>query len=293
MPAKNIIMQYPESGIALYCLIRQETSGFLFDNSDGDFRPTPVDLFLPLTEHTVIKGMYEVSENRRIWTDGRYVVVCYKQIGAAPTIANDVLIGTGDMYVVDNAEVVLNADVAAARQTILQRRDEAVGSAVVAFKGIEHVYSVDMQASGRVVSWRIVDKAGVEVVPMSTVGVIELGGGTYGVPITISTIQAAYIEFWNQTDNVRLLQPVTVVDMEQLINTSLYGELSSVPVAGAHMTLSDMLSSLFQYFLRTRAVRNTGEGTAVETMRRADGSVLAAANVSDDGTVFLKDNMQS
>lgn len=171
--------------------------------------------------------------------------------------------------------------------------DVVVRPTAIALKGVEHVYQMAWGGAGKSVKWRVLDKSGIELMPMSAEGMVEFSGGAYGVPITISTTQVAYIEFCNETDNLYMQQPVTVIDIEQIIGTSQYGELMSIPVAGADMSLSSMLRAVFQYYIRRRVIRNTGTGTAIETMKKADGSDLAAANISDDGTIFDKKDMKT
>ena len=53
-----------------------------------------------MSEDTVIKGLYEVSESRTAWTAGRYQAFIYKQAGGPPVPASDTLLDLMDFYVV-------------------------------------------------------------------------------------------------------------------------------------------------------------------------------------------------
>jgi hypothetical protein len=112
MASKEIKIGYTETGITAYCIIKREADGFLLDDADGAFVNAPADPYLSLSEHGTIKGLYEVSESRTVWNDGRYSILAYKQSGGSPVPASDFIIGNGDMYALDDAEVVLDDSVA-------------------------------------------------------------------------------------------------------------------------------------------------------------------------------------
>lgn len=102
---KKTIQDWPETGKTVYFIFRREADDFLLNNANGQYADNPADAFLSALEHAIIKGRYELSESRAVWNDGRYTVVAYKQIGAAPVPANDVLIGSGEMVIKGDAEV--------------------------------------------------------------------------------------------------------------------------------------------------------------------------------------------
>lgn len=102
-----------ETGLTVYCIARRESDGYRLNDADGAFASNPADPYLSLTEDTVIKGLYEVSEARTVWTDGRYTFTFYSQAGGSPAPVSDTVIGAGEMYVKDDAEVVLDDSVAA------------------------------------------------------------------------------------------------------------------------------------------------------------------------------------
>lgn len=101
-----------ETGKTMYTIIRREADGYLLNDADGAFVNAPADPYLTLPEHATIKGLYEVAESRAAWNDGRYTFVVYKQTGGAPAPASDTIIGGGELYIVADAEVVLDASVA-------------------------------------------------------------------------------------------------------------------------------------------------------------------------------------
>src|SRR4030067_1100824 len=84
----------------VYAIVRRESDLYRLDDGDGAFAAAPADPYLSLTEDTVIKGLYEVSESRTAWTAGRYQAFIYKQAGGSPVPASDTLLDLMDFYVV-------------------------------------------------------------------------------------------------------------------------------------------------------------------------------------------------
>lgn len=113
MADKEIKLNFTETGVASYCIIKQESSGNVYDQNDGQFRSygTATDPHLDLTEHTDIKGLYEVTVSA-VFSDGRYTISAYKQAGGSPAPASDTVIGSGDLYILDDAEVILDDSLA-------------------------------------------------------------------------------------------------------------------------------------------------------------------------------------
>lgn len=110
MADKNIKLNYTETGITAYCIIKQESSGNVYDENDGAFRSyaTATDPHVELTEHTNIKGLYEKAISDT-FSDGRYTISCYKQSGGSPAPASDTVIGSGDLFILNNAEVTFKS----------------------------------------------------------------------------------------------------------------------------------------------------------------------------------------
>lgn len=106
------------AGLTVYAVVRREADGWLLNDGDGGFAQAPADPFVALAEDAVIRGRYETDEGRSLWDDGLYTIVAYLQTGGAPAPAADVLIGSGAMVVLGDAEVTL------------QRLDAAVSSRV-------------------------------------------------------------------------------------------------------------------------------------------------------------------
>lgn len=74
----------------IYVIVRRLSDNFLLDDADGVFKGgTPADPYVSLAENGVEKGVYEVSENRTVWTNDRYRVTFYKRVGGAPAPATD------------------------------------------------------------------------------------------------------------------------------------------------------------------------------------------------------------
>lgn len=103
---KKVLLGYTESGITVYCMVRRDADSYRLDDADGNFTASPADPYLSLTEDSVIKGLYEVSESRQVWSNGIYLITSYKQAAGSPVPANDSVIGQGEFYIVSDTEVV-------------------------------------------------------------------------------------------------------------------------------------------------------------------------------------------
>ena len=103
--AKKIISDWSETAKTVYCIIRREADSYLLNSVDGTFGAAPANPYLTLTENATIKGRYEASEARTVWTDGRYTIAVYKQAGASPAPVSDTVIGTGEMDIISDAEI--------------------------------------------------------------------------------------------------------------------------------------------------------------------------------------------
>ena len=98
---KNIRFDYYEKGLSLYCIVRKEINQYILDNTDGVFRPSPADPYFAMTENAVVKGLYEVNENRTLWEDGNYHCTVFQQLGASPNPETDDKLGEGDIFIVN------------------------------------------------------------------------------------------------------------------------------------------------------------------------------------------------
>lgn len=111
MAAKKITLDWSETAKTVYAIIRREADGYRMNDADGTFAAAPTDPYLSLVEDSVIKGRYEASEARTVWTNGRYTFAVYKQAGGSPAPVSDTIIGTGEMWIVSDAEVAIDATV--------------------------------------------------------------------------------------------------------------------------------------------------------------------------------------
>ena len=102
---KDLIIDYSQTGLTVYTVVRQLDTEYLLNDADGTFSDGPTDHYLSLTEHTVIKGKYTVSESRQIWLDGVYDITFYQQVGGSPSELLDTIIGSGLMCISDDTEI--------------------------------------------------------------------------------------------------------------------------------------------------------------------------------------------
>jgi len=79
----------------VYCIIRREADGYLMNAADGTFAAAPANPRMNLTENTTIDGLYEVSESRAVWNNGRYKVFFYSydSVSITPTVAGISIVG--------------------------------------------------------------------------------------------------------------------------------------------------------------------------------------------------------
>jgi len=73
-------------------MIRREVDEYLLNDADGGFASGPSDPYISLAENATLKGLYEVSENRTVWSDGSYLVVVYAQAGDSPSPVADAVV---------------------------------------------------------------------------------------------------------------------------------------------------------------------------------------------------------
>ena len=102
---KKLTLDWSQTGVTIYCIIRREVDEYLLDDSDGNFVYGPADPYLSMAEDAIIKGRYEVEESRQAWDNGLYNIICYKQSGGSPSPSSDTIVGSEEMYIVGDLEV--------------------------------------------------------------------------------------------------------------------------------------------------------------------------------------------
>lgn len=105
--AAKLLNLVSDTGLTVYGIIARESDMYLLNDADGAFAAAPADPYRSLVEHGTVKGLYQVSESRHSWNDGRYLVVYYGQLAGAPAPATDLILGAGLMQVLADTEVTL------------------------------------------------------------------------------------------------------------------------------------------------------------------------------------------
>lgn len=105
MATKQLKIGHTETAITVYCIITRDADGYYLQSVDDSFGA--VVSYPSMTEDATRKGLY-IKSSAPAWSDGGYTVLAYKQSGGSPVPASDTVIGQGAMYVLDDAEVVLN-----------------------------------------------------------------------------------------------------------------------------------------------------------------------------------------
>ena len=123
---KRITLDWDTTGLTVYGIIRRESDDFRMDDADGSFAASPADPYVSFTEDAVIKGRYELDEDRTVWADGLYTAAIYNQAGGSPAPSSDTIIGTGELAIKDDVEVFLSAP--AAEEATLDAHEAARAS---------------------------------------------------------------------------------------------------------------------------------------------------------------------
>lgn len=109
MPNVKKFIGYDTTAETVYGIIERQIDSYRLNDVDGTFTAAPADPYASFTEHTIIKGEYNLSENRTVWDDGLYKCTMYEQAGGSPVPASDMVIAYQYMYIKDDAEVVNEA----------------------------------------------------------------------------------------------------------------------------------------------------------------------------------------
>ena len=101
---KKITFPYSVIGMTTVCVVlKQMSTGYICDHIDGVYKAVPANPYVPLAELAVPEqGTYERNENRTVWANGLYRGLVYPD--ATGTKAP---IGSEEMYIVSDAEVVI------------------------------------------------------------------------------------------------------------------------------------------------------------------------------------------
>jgi hypothetical protein len=97
-----------ETAKTLYAVVEFETDGNLLDSTDGVFKAVPTSMFNSLTADVTQTTYYKLDESRQSWTKGNYNINIYLQTGGSPVIANDILISSGVLRILDWGGIVGN-----------------------------------------------------------------------------------------------------------------------------------------------------------------------------------------
>ena len=106
MPNAKKFIGYTTTAKVVYGIIERQIDLFRLNDADGAFAAAPVDPYISFTEHSVIKGEYDLSESRTAWNNGLYKCTMYEQAGANPVPAADMVIAYQYMYIISDAEVI-------------------------------------------------------------------------------------------------------------------------------------------------------------------------------------------
>lgn len=87
------------TGNTIYLMVKQISTGYYLDDADGSFGASPADPYVSMTEDSIMKGRYALSESRTTWSDGIYDAVAYKQVGGSPAPVSDTIVASGGIQI--------------------------------------------------------------------------------------------------------------------------------------------------------------------------------------------------
>ena len=182
---KKISIANGETGLTTYAIVRREADSYRLNDADGSFAAAPADPYLSLTEDSVIKGLYEVSESRAVWDNGAYLICVYEQSGGSPAPASDNIIWIAkkeirdDLFIFDQEHI---GDILTSVNNL------STGSAAISIAAESYNLTTGTQSSGTYANTATVDSVYHE--HTDTAGAMELyyqfDVGGAGVAATVS-----------------------------------------------------------------------------------------------------------
>ena len=113
MATKKVLLDWSETGSTVYTIVERDADGALLNDADGSFSTGAVaDPYWSLAEHSIIKGRYSATRSDDTWADGLHTFAVYSQSGTVAVPVSDIIIGTGSLFIVTDAEVELDKSVA-------------------------------------------------------------------------------------------------------------------------------------------------------------------------------------
>lgn len=145
MATKKILLDWSETGSTVYGIVERDTDNALLNDADGSFSTGAVaDPYWSLTEHSIIKGRYSATRSDDTWADGLHTFAIYDQSGTASVPASDIIIGTGSLFIVSDAEVVLDKSVASLN-------DLSTTELATQFAGLNDISTADLNIANSTV----------------------------------------------------------------------------------------------------------------------------------------------
>jgi hypothetical protein len=108
MANAKLITASASTGQTCYAIVRRDSDGYLLEASSGVFDTglTATQAGNLLTEDSLIKGLYETTEDREVWANGAYTYIAYVEASSG-TInpVTDTLIGIERVYFAQDIEL--------------------------------------------------------------------------------------------------------------------------------------------------------------------------------------------
>jgi hypothetical protein len=118
---KTISVTWHETGASLYCIVRRLADSFYLNDANGAFAAAPADSYLALMEDVTTPTLYTKAEARTVWPNGFYEVLVYRRVGGSPDVAIDLLVASGTIEILADAEVVATGTTQTDARTVVNR----------------------------------------------------------------------------------------------------------------------------------------------------------------------------
>lgn len=145
MADKKVILDYGEVGINAYLLLRREVDD-LYLNATQTFEASPAS-FPVMVEDTLNGGRYAITITA-VLNDGRYTATIKKCLGGSQAPTTDTNIGSGEMFIVGDTEVVLDTSVSTMQSVLVAEHDTTQSAlADVLSESLSHPTLAEIEAS--------------------------------------------------------------------------------------------------------------------------------------------------
>ena len=254
---KKITAVY-STGATVYCIVERDVDGYFLTALKTSFADSIA--YPAMTEDANIKGLYVLNTNDAAWDNGVYTIAAYVLTGSVAAPASDIMVGCGTMQIEDDLEVQKFAVTNLTNAPTVGDFTDAMKTYLTSSVGLTQQQVRDAM---RLASTEI---------------------------IVDDSLEDKIDEIKARTDLVPDVPP-SVTDVKAQVVAALatdtYAEPSAVPAA-----ISSMEEKLAWLFALARN-KITQTSASQELKNDTDTATIASADVSDNGSSFVRDKWSS